>query len=60
MLQLPLQDKTLCKEGCYGEGRAAYFDGVALGENPYCPGLQLDYHEAWSDGWLDAETFSMS
>ena len=50
---------TLCEAGAYDNGRNAYHLGATLGDNPYCPGLQLDLYEAWGDGWVAAESESV-
>lgn len=39
----------------YEEGMAAYYNGLALGDNPFpYPSWQ---HDDWDNGWLDAEWY---
>lgn len=37
----------------YQIGFDAYYDGVPLSQNPY-PSASY-FHDAWEDGWIDAE-----
>jgi hypothetical protein len=38
----------------YQQGVKAFLDAAPLGGNPYAPEVNADAHEAWEDGWLDA------
>lgn len=41
--------------GYFLEGYSAYKEGFGMGENPYDPGLQLDEHDEWLEGWFAAD-----
>jgi hypothetical protein len=38
----------------YQQGVKAFLDAIPLGGNPHDPAVKSDAHEAWEDGWLDA------
>lgn len=56
-LELPGPTRTDDEELVYQEGRAAFFDGEALEENPYRSDVNhvQKLNKAWADGWRDAE-----
>lgn len=38
----------------YQQGVKAFFNAKPLGRNPYDSAINSEAHEAWKDGWLDA------
>ena len=38
----------------YQHGMKAFIEGSPLGGNPYDRVIELEFHDAWSDGWLNA------
>lgn len=39
----------------FQQGYDAYFDCVALKDNPFCEETQPDYFDAWEEGWQRAD-----
>ena len=38
----------------YQQGVKAFLSAKPLSGNPYDPAINAEAHEAWDDGWLDA------
>ncbi len=46
--------RAMTRARIYQHGIKACLEAKPLGGNPYDPSVNSEEHEAWNDGWLDA------